>query len=280
MNTWGNSVGSLALSSKENLGGIAYSRNTIDQLHASICSWLRGSRLTSATLSYVNPHVFNLAKKNEKLRALLARADIVAVDGLGFALAVLLFKRKYQSRTVMTPLFDRVLAAQDIPNLKAILIGSTEPIATKAAAAMNQAGSRIRIVRVCDGYQSIEHYITFLKDQADVDLVLVAMGTPRAEELLLAAAQSLEPRLYWNIGGGTLHFYAGTQARVPRFVSAVGMQWLWRILHQPTIAPRYLLGIPLYLIYLAQLSIPKRKVSITNYENPHRQSCLQNPDRT
>jgi UDP-N-acetyl-D-mannosaminuronic acid transferase (WecB/TagA/CpsF family) len=64
------------------------------------------------------------------------------------------------------------------------------------------------------------------------------------------ASQLFPGKLYWNIGGGTLRFHAGTQRRVPRIVSILGTQWLWRMVFEPRIAPRYVIGIPVFAKHL------------------------------
>lgn len=238
------------LSRKRELDEIGFSPETAEELYTSICYGLQGLRERTRFVSYVNPHVFNLAKSNEKVRRFLGTADVVTVDGLGFALAVRWLLGHGQTRTVMTPLFDRVLATDDLPTLRAVLIGGTAPVVQQGAAAMNRASRRIQVVSTCHGYAAMEEHLAFLREHPDADLVLVAMGTPRSEELMLAARDLFGGKLFWNIGGGTLHFYAGIQKRVPAWVSRIGLQWLWRIAHEPAIAPRYFVGIPRFLAFL------------------------------
>jgi len=246
------------MSRKDEFGGVGYSRDNIEQLRTAICAWLGGDRATMRTVAYVNPHVFLAARTNQAVRQCLAEADIAAVDGLGFALGVRWLRKHRQTRTVMTPLFDRVLASGDLPRARAVLIGGTQQVAEKGAAAVNAISRNIFVSEAWDGYRPIGHYLRLLREQADCDVVLVAMGTPRSEELLVAAKPLLRGKLIWNIGGGTLHFYAGTLRRVPEVVSRAGMQWLWRIVHEPRIAPRYVVGIPLYLACLLRLAISQK----------------------
>jgi exopolysaccharide biosynthesis WecB/TagA/CpsF family protein len=239
-------------SPKSDLCGIAYSPATFQQLYGTICRWLCGDRSKGAIIGYVNPHVFNLAMKHEAVRAFLEQADIVAVDGLGVSLALWLLKGERQSRTVMTPLFDQVLETADLPRLLAALIGGTEDVARKGAAAMNRVSRKIQVVAVAHGYQPLPRYEDFLRDHEAIDLVLVAMGSPRSEEFIGKASQLFPGKLFWNIGGGTLHFHAGTQPRVPKIISTLGTQWLWRMVLEPQIVPRYVVGIPVFASHLLQ----------------------------
>jgi exopolysaccharide biosynthesis WecB/TagA/CpsF family protein len=244
---------------KSDLCGIAYSRATIHQFHEAICRWLRGDRSKSVTIGYVNPHVFNLAMKYEAVRAFLEEADIVTVDGVGVSLALRLLKGERQSRTVMTPLFDWVLKTDDLPPLRAAIIGGTEEVARKGTAAINRVSRRIEVVAFANGYEPLAHYRDFLRDNEPLDLVLVAMGTPRSEAFILEASPLFAGKLFWHIGGGTLQFHAGTLRPVPKIVSTMCLQWLWRMTFEPHLAPRYVIGIPVFARHLLQARREEKK---------------------
>ncbi len=241
---------SSTLSTKSDLRGIAYSRETFQQFYGAICQWLRGDHAKGAIIGYVNPHVFNVAMKHEAVRTFLDKADIVAVDGVGFALALLLLKGERQTRTVMTPLFDRVLETDDLPRRSAVLIGGTEEMARKGAADINRVGRKMQVVAYAHGYQPLARYHDFLREHEAVDLVLVALGSPRSEEFIVEASSLFPGKLFWNIGGGTLQYHAGTLRQVPKIVSTLCLQWLWRMFFEPHLVPRYVIGIPAFIGYL------------------------------
>jgi len=230
------------------IAGVCFSSGTRLELYRETCEWLRSDRRESRLITYVNPHVFNLAQRNRALHVVLRTADMIAVDGIGFAAAVRWLTGHRQTRTVMTPLFDEVLGTEGLPPLRAVLIGGKPDVMERGAAAMNRVSRRIKVVATCNGYATKAEYLKFIEANADVDLVLVAMGSPRSEELMIAAREICTPKAFWNIGGGTLHFYAGTLKRVPERISRLGLQWAWRIVHEPTIAPRYVIGIPRFLL--------------------------------
>jgi exopolysaccharide biosynthesis WecB/TagA/CpsF family protein len=235
-----------ALPAKGSLCRIGYSRGTIHDFHGAICAFLRGNRSQTITIGYVNPHVFNLAMHSETLRAFLEKADIVAVDGIGISIALWFLRGERQARTVMTHLFDRVLETPDLPALRAAVIGGSPGASRKASEAITRASRKIEMAAYIDGYQPIERYLAFITEHQNVDLIFVAMGSPRSEEFILQAAPLCQRKILWHIGGGTLNFYAGELPRVPRIVSKLWLQWFWRIVCEPKIAPRYVIGIPAF----------------------------------
>jgi exopolysaccharide biosynthesis WecB/TagA/CpsF family protein len=259
-------VGRLVPGGKGTLGPVMYSRGTLADFEEAIPLWLNGVRACNFIIGYVNPHVFNIAWRNRAVQRFLRDCDIAAVDGLGVAVPVSVLTRRIQTRTVMTPLFDRALGHQRIPAENAVLIGGDDSVVGKGAEEINRTSRGIRVTVTCSGYESLDHYLDLVASHPECAVILVAMGSPRSEELISAANDRFSGKLLWNIGGGTLHFYAGTQPRIPQWVSSSGLQWLWRIVHEPGIAPRYLFGIPLYAWRLIQ-SIIGRNSQQKTYGN-------------
>jgi exopolysaccharide biosynthesis WecB/TagA/CpsF family protein len=71
-------------------------------------------------------------------------------------------------------------------------------------------------------------------------ICFVALGAPK-QELFAAAALAEAPGVAFVCIGAGLDFLAGVQARAPRWVRAVGAEWLWRLLSNPwRLGRRYL----------------------------------------
>ena len=86
------------------------------------------------------------------------------------------------------------------------------------------------------------------------DLVLVALGAPKQELWNAEAAADLRPAVLLRIGAA-VDFVAGTARRAPKWVSASGLEWLYRLGREPRrLWRRYLLRDPEFLfIVLRQL---------------------------
>jgi N-acetylglucosaminyldiphosphoundecaprenol N-acetyl-beta-D-mannosaminyltransferase len=69
-------------------------------------------------------------------------------------------------------------------------------------------------------------------NDAQPDVLLVAMGFPRQERWIVANL----PRLRVKVAvaeGGTFTFVSGGVSRAPRWLRRVGFEWLYRLLRQP-----------------------------------------------
>jgi N-acetylglucosaminyldiphosphoundecaprenol N-acetyl-beta-D-mannosaminyltransferase len=79
---------------------------------------------------------------------------------------------------------------------------------------------------------------------ADVDLLAVALGKPRQEEWLLANAMSSGIRLGLAFGAAP-DFLAGTAKRAPEAWREHGLEWAYRLIHEPRrLSRRYLVRGP------------------------------------
>jgi len=91
--------------------------------------------------------------------------------------------------------------------------------------------------------------------KAAPDLVLVALGAPKQEIWSHLRTEILKPAVLIGVGA-SLDFVAGIQKRAPRWMSSVGLEWLYRLAQEPRrLAARYLLRDPEFcLILLRQLA--------------------------
>ncbi len=67
------------------------------------------------------------------------------------------------------------------------------------------------------------------------------MGCPK-QERLIARYFDAAPAAVWIGVGGTLDFYAGRTRRAPRWMQAIGLEWVMRLAQEPRrLWRRYLL---------------------------------------
>jgi N-acetylglucosaminyldiphosphoundecaprenol N-acetyl-beta-D-mannosaminyltransferase len=67
---------------------------------------------------------------------------------------------------------------------------------------------------------------------ASPDLLFVFLGTPKQEKWFLRRAPQLPPTVVLAVGA-TVDFLAGAKRRAPKWVQAIGFEWLWRLALEP-----------------------------------------------
>ena len=104
-------------------------------------------------------------------------------------------------------------------------------------------------------------------------ICFVALGAPK-QEIFAEFARRWAPGVTFVCIGAALDFIGGSQRRAPEPVQAVGLEWLWRLIHNPRrLAKRYALS----AIYLLRYNTRElagrllRRRSLTTTDNATRQ---------
>ena len=74
------------------------------------------------------------------------------------------------------------------------------------------------------------------------DLCLVAMGSPKQDELIQRLCHTLHHGIAIGIGG-VFDIWAGQFKRSPKFIQAIGLEWLYRLIQSPKKIPVFLRAI-------------------------------------
>lgn len=129
-----------------------------------------------------------------------------------------------------------MLSALAAEEASVFLLGGTRPQAHGALERIAGRFPRLRIAGARDGYfrqngPENERVVAEI-NAARPQVLLVGMGFPRQERWI---ARNL-PRLDVNVAvaeGGSFSFISGATARAPGWMRASGLEWLYRLVHQP-----------------------------------------------
>jgi N-acetylglucosaminyldiphosphoundecaprenol N-acetyl-beta-D-mannosaminyltransferase len=88
--------------------------------------------------------------------------------------------------------------------------------------------------------------------EARPDLILVALGAPKQELWTQRVRAEIGPAVAVCIGA-SLDFVTGRVARAPRWISAAGLEWLYRLVQEPRrLWRRYLVQDPKFAWVVAR----------------------------
>lgn len=113
------------------------------------------------------------------------------------------------------------------------LIGGTDAVIDETVHRLRRESPGIRIVGHRNGYLSpadVDALIEDIRERA-ADVVFVAMGSPRQEQLIRRLLES-HPALYMGLGG-SFDVYVGRVRRAPRAIQNLGLEWLYRLAQAP-----------------------------------------------
>jgi N-acetylglucosaminyldiphosphoundecaprenol N-acetyl-beta-D-mannosaminyltransferase len=209
------------------------------------------ARRGKMSLLYLNPHIYNLAQENERLRAAICRADWVLVDGIGIVLISRWSKCRIQKRLTLMdyvyPLLDRARNHE----WSIYFLGGEPEITTRLRQSLLEQIPGLNVAGCRHGYFSEheEEELVAEINRARPQIVMVGMGTPRQELWIDKYLSALETSVV-IAAGGSFSNLGGIAPRAPAWMHRNGLEWLFRLSREPKrLIPRYVLGTLLFLYY-------------------------------
>lgn len=196
------------------------------------------SLLQSEQQSHVmtpNSEMLVEAVSNESFRSLLNRTALNVPDSVGL---VKMAKRTGQS------LPERVAGVDLVVDLcrslsaehSVFLLGGSPGIAERAADVLQKHNSQLTIAGTYAGSPDAQDASRIIQqiNASGTHLLLVAYGAPQ-QDLWIDQHLSSMPNVHVAMGvGGTFDFLAGKAIRAPLLFRRLGLEWLWRLIQQPS----------------------------------------------
>jgi N-acetylglucosaminyldiphosphoundecaprenol N-acetyl-beta-D-mannosaminyltransferase len=207
---------------------------------------------TRARVMYANVHTLSTAHRDEDLRHILNRAEVVYCDGAGVRLgARLLGGHLPQRMTGADWIHDLCALCQD-RGFSLYFLGGRPGVAGIAAEHLRAKYPALQILGVQHG-----HYPHRGPENARVlaainalrpDILLVGFGTPLQERWIDRNFAHLRVPVVWALGA-LVDFVSGQVPRAPRWMRRAGLEWLFRLLTEPRrLWRRYLVSNPLFVM--------------------------------
>ena len=129
------------------------------------------------------------------------------------------------------------------------LLGAAPGVAEQAAVNLQAAYPGLVVCGVHDGYFKEDGPVVRAVREAHADVVFVCLGAPKQEKWIAANGEAAGARLYIGLGG-SLDVFAGKVERAPEKFQKLGLEWLYRLMKQPSRIGR-MAKLPLFLVSAA-----------------------------
>lgn len=181
----------------------------------------------------LNAEMTMSALADASLGEAIAAAELVIPDGAGVVWAL----SRQGVRVRRSPgieLAHGLLRYAEGHGWKVALIGAAPEVMERLQQRLAMEMPGLRLVFSAHGYQAPEAWPALeatLKAEAP-DLVLLALGVPRQETWALRVRQG-QPGLWMGVGG-SFDVWAGVKQRAPQWMSRLQVEWLYRLVQEPS----------------------------------------------
>lgn len=190
-----------------------------------------------------------ILKKDYKLLEII-NSNIGYTDGVG---AVWAMKRKGFDKTIKIPGVELWLdIIRKFQGSKSFyFIGSSDEVINNTIVKLKLDFPDLNILNYRNGFIKTEEDKLELKNdiiEKKPDVVFVAMGTPK-QEFLMHELQQAHPAIYQGLGG-SFDVYSGKLKRAPKIFINLGVEWLYRLLKEPTRIKRQLVLVKFFWLLI------------------------------
>ena len=217
-----------------NLIGWRNMQHALDYLYAD-------GNLKQGTLVAINAEKMLTLEDNAEVRALINDAEFKYADGISVVRSV---RKKYPqadvSRVAGADLWEALMARAGAEGTPVFLIGGKPEVMAETAQKLRQQWN-VNLVGTQDGYFTAEQRPALFARIRDsgAKIVTVAMGSPKQEILMRDCRQVYPGALYMGVGG-TYDVFTGQVKRAPKVWQNLGLEWLYRLISQPSRITRQL----------------------------------------
>ncbi len=224
------------------VGDVSFDNVNMTQALARIAGMLQSPN--AQQVSFVNPACVNIAARDRGYRRLLARAALVLPDGIGIKIAADILGVGLKQNVNGTDLFPRLCEMLEAGDASLFLLGGQPGVAEKVAEVVRQSWPRLRIAGLRDGFFSTaqEGEVAAQVRTSKADVLLVARGVPMQDIFIDRHLHQLGVRVAIGVGG-LFDFVSGRIDRAPAWMRDSGLEWIYRLLQEPSrMWRRYLVG--------------------------------------
>lgn len=236
---------------KQEILGVQFDNLNKDEVLEKIKRFLESKKQYYIVLPYSEFLV--RAKRDLGFREILNNADLCIAEGMGPVFASKLLGKPLKGRITGVELIEAlcVIPTQDSPasaagrtvlgwDWRTFLFGGKNDVADEAAKTLMETGHGVVGMIHGENYQDPARHREIIDTINAVapQILFVALGSPKQEQWIVENLSKL-PSVKVAIGvGGAFDFISGRRKRAPRVLQNIGLEWLWRLAHEPRRFPR------------------------------------------
>ena len=187
----------------------------------------------SAYMVTPNPEIVMAAWENAELHDAICNADLVIPDGIGVVKAARIIGTPLKERLPGIEIGEAILEYAAQTGKSVFLLGAKPGVADAAKEKMQETYPGLNVCGTNDGYFKDDGPVVEKINAAQPDFLMVCLGAPKQECFMHDHRAELNVRLMIGLGG-SLDGFAGTVRRAPKWMIRLQLEWLYRLLREPS----------------------------------------------
>lgn len=228
-----------------NIAGLKIANTTLEEAAEFVLSMAQGDKCGNIVVT-PNAEIAAMALDDKAFCELLNSAELAVPDGIGVVKAAKMLKTPVREKVAGVDLATKVIEKSPEKNVSVYLLGGKPGVAKQAAENLAERYPRVNICGYSDGYFAEDDEAVERINAASADVVMCCLGAPKQEYFMANNREKIRAKVLMGVGG-SVDVWAGTVKRAPKIFVKLGLEWLYRLIKQPSRIGR-MMKIPKYLI--------------------------------
>lgn len=190
-----------------------------------------------------NTEIVMAAKNDPDIKKLINSYDLIIPDGIGLIYGSRMRKKPLKERVTGFDLSMKMLEIANKKGYSVFLLGGREGVAKKAGENIIKKYPNIKIAGVHNGYFKGSHNgykdheeekkVIEMINYSKPDIIFVGLGFPKQEIWISENRQRIQGKVIIG-NGGTMDILSGNAKRAPETFQRLGLEWLYRLIKEPS----------------------------------------------
>ena len=203
-----------------------------------------------------NPEIVMYANKDAGYKDIIQGADYLIADGYGIILASKLLGKPLPERIPGFEIMTALLEEGNRQGWSVYFFGAKEEVVSKAVTTVKERYENLTIAGYHNGY--FDWNDTYVQEEikaTEPDLIFVALGFPKQEQWISSNINHFNKGIFIGLGG-SFDVLAGAVKRAPLIWQKLNLEWLYRLIKQPS-RWRRMLALPHFILKVMKVKFFK-----------------------
>ena len=186
-----------------------------------------------------NPEAFIYGKQDKEVESLLLdEATTVVADGIGIVKGAKKIGVEVKERIPGIDIAENLLKFGNELSKSVFFLGAKQEVIDALCSVVAEKYPNLKIAGAVNGYVPDKDAVFEEIKKAKPDIIMVALGIPAQEKLIYKHFKDFEKGIFIGVGG-SFDVLSGTKQRAPKFFIDNNLEWLYRIIKEPSRIKRF-----------------------------------------